>query len=277
MNKLLFLLTIILLIITQRSYSQAIFSIKGNYCYNSTLEFIDETVIDVSSRLWDFGDGNTSTDKNPTYVYADTGNYTVTLTITTNTGSSFSTTKDIRIYQNPIAGFITDSTTFFYSTYSRIFIDTSTYFNTPNRRIWDFGDLTDTINTGFDSVLYKYKEKGSYNVWLKIIDQHNCVDSTNAVVEIHDRYYVPNVFTPNDDKINDFFIVTSNGITLFSIEIYSRWGNRVFKRSGHEQIVWDGRMSDGSLVKPGTYFYVITGESGNITYEPETGYITVFY
>jgi gliding motility-associated-like protein len=277
MNKLLLLLTIILLMTIQRSYSQAAFSIRGNYCYNSTLEFVDETVIDISSRIWNFGDGTTSTEKNPTHVYADTGNYTVTLTVTTNTGSSFSTTEDIRIYQNPVARFITDSITFFYSTYSRIFIDTSTYFNTPSKRIWSFGDLTDVVNTDSVSVLYKYKEKGTYNVWLKIIDQHGCTDSVNNTIEIHDRYYVPNVFTPNDDKINDFFIITSNGVTLFSIEIYSRWGNRVFKRSGHEQIVWDGRMSDGSLVQPGTYFYVITGESGNITYEPETGYVTVFY
>jgi gliding motility-associated-like protein len=71
--------------------------------------------------------------------------------------------------------------------------------------------------------------------------------------------------------------VTSNGETLFSIEIYSRWGNLVFKRSGHQQRFWDGTMPDGSLVKPGTYYYVINSESGNFKYEPEKGFITVFY
>jgi PKD repeat protein len=36
----------------------------------------------IDSYLWDFGDGNTSTDLNPTHLYADTGAYDVTLTVT---------------------------------------------------------------------------------------------------------------------------------------------------------------------------------------------------
>jgi PKD repeat protein len=69
-------------------------------------------------------------------------------------------------------------------------LNRSSTFNTPSKRIWSFGDLTDVVNTDSVSVLYKYKEKGTYNVWLKIIDQHGCTDSVNNTIEIHDRYYV---------------------------------------------------------------------------------------
>ncbi|MDB2657168.1 PKD domain-containing protein [Crocinitomicaceae bacterium] len=40
------------------------------------------TSSDATSYLWDFGDGNTSTDENPTHIYADTGDYVITLTVT---------------------------------------------------------------------------------------------------------------------------------------------------------------------------------------------------
>lgn len=40
----------------------------------------------ILSWLWDFGDGTTSTEQHPTHVYADEGNYTVTLTVTTAAG-----------------------------------------------------------------------------------------------------------------------------------------------------------------------------------------------
>jgi len=43
------------------------------------------------SYLWDFGDGNTSTDENPTHTYTNTGNFTVTLTVTNCNKNSIST------------------------------------------------------------------------------------------------------------------------------------------------------------------------------------------
>jgi gliding motility-associated-like protein len=88
---------------------------------------------------------------------------------------------------------------------------------------------------------------------------------------------VPNVFTPNEDRVNDEFIVLSNGVSRFSIEIYSRWGNLLFKRSGQEQIVWDGTLPDGTKINPGTYYYVITAHDDAANYEPAQGFITVFY
>jgi len=50
------------------------------------------TSTDATSYLWDFGDGNTSTDPNPIHIYSDTGNYTITLTATGPCGSDVYTT-----------------------------------------------------------------------------------------------------------------------------------------------------------------------------------------
>ena len=53
---------------------------------------------------WNFGDGNTSSEENPTHTYSESGNYTVTLVATNNCGS-FTTTQEVSILTAPTAGF----------------------------------------------------------------------------------------------------------------------------------------------------------------------------
>lgn len=60
------------------------------------------TFTDTSSNIptqwsWKFGDGNTSTDQNPTHKYANPGTYTVTLTVTTANGDTNTTTQTITV------------------------------------------------------------------------------------------------------------------------------------------------------------------------------------
>ena len=57
-----------------------------------SVAFNDTSSGNVSSRLWDFGDGTTSTVQNPNHVYANVGSYTVTLTVTGSGGSNTKTT-----------------------------------------------------------------------------------------------------------------------------------------------------------------------------------------
>jgi PKD repeat protein len=55
---------------------------------NSTVRFADGFSGGPASRLWDFGDGTTSTSRSPVHAYANPGNYPVTLTVTTALGSA---------------------------------------------------------------------------------------------------------------------------------------------------------------------------------------------
>ncbi|MDO8969531.1 MAG: PKD domain-containing protein, partial [Saprospiraceae bacterium] len=54
----------------------------------STVTFTNTTNGNAASYLWNFGDGNTSTETNPVHIYADPGTYDVTLTATNNCGSN---------------------------------------------------------------------------------------------------------------------------------------------------------------------------------------------
>jgi gliding motility-associated-like protein len=79
---------------------------------------------------------------------------------------------------------------------------------------------------------------------------------------------LPNVFTPNDDTINDEFRINGNGATInsFSLKIYNRFGVLLFS-SSNINIGWDGRTNAGIKVPEGIYFYIteINGKKYNNT------------
>ena len=56
-----------------------------------TVKFTDKSKGTILSRVWDFGDGQTSSDTNPVHTYSTAGNYTVTLTLQGAVGSSTKT------------------------------------------------------------------------------------------------------------------------------------------------------------------------------------------
>ena len=76
-------------------------------CHGDTTQFTIDSSETYTSILWDFGDTNTSTDDNPTHVYANPGEYTVTATLTTDTEIK-TFTKNITIYEVPVANQPTD-------------------------------------------------------------------------------------------------------------------------------------------------------------------------
>ena len=76
---------------------------------------------------------------------------------------------------------------------------------------------------------------------------------------------VPNVFTPNDDQINDVFgpVASHCNFTIYDLIIFNRWGNRVFRSTNHE-LGWDGRIKS-KKAKPGIYSYSLNYKTGPST------------
>jgi len=126
---------------------------------------------------------------------------------------------------------------------------------------WDFGDgKTDQGNDL--SHIFEITKDGYYDVKLKIINSHGCVQLVSKRIWITQNAK-PNTFTPNGDGKNDVFMKG------WQIQVYNR--NGILFYEGKDG--WDGSRN-GKPAANDTYFYVVyyTTESGSKT---NTGFVTV--
>ncbi|MFM7668612.1 MAG: PKD domain-containing protein, partial [Bacteroidota bacterium] len=79
----------------------ASFTSPNALCQGSTVTFTDFSTNSPTTWAWNFGDGNTSTQQNPTHTYAAAGSYTVSLTVSNSAGTN-STTQNIVVNAVPI-------------------------------------------------------------------------------------------------------------------------------------------------------------------------------
>ena len=66
---------------------------------------------------------------------------------------------------------------------------------------------------------------------------------------------LPNVFTPNEDGINDVLKINACS-SVIKINIYNRWGNKVFETTDITNY-WDGKTTSGKDCNDGNYYYII--------------------
>ena len=64
-----------------------------------------------------------------------------------------------------------------------------------------------------------------------------------------------NIFTPNNDGINDVFQMSGTSFETISMKIFNRWGQMIYENN--EGIGWNGYLASGINAKPGTYFYIV--------------------
>jgi gliding motility-associated-like protein len=73
--------------------------------------------------------------------------------------------------------------------------------------------------------------------------------------------FIPNIFTPNGDGVNDIFRVTSSGFEEMTVTIFNRHGEQVYRFYGLNGS-WDGYTHAGVKVSPGTYFVIVEVSNG---------------
>jgi gliding motility-associated-like protein len=105
-------------------------------------------------------------------------------------------------------------------------------------------------------------DTGVVLVCLKAYNSDGCWDTTCKPTNRTPRLTIPNVFTPdNNDNVNDAFDIDIAGYTKYQLDIYNRWGTKVFEGSkdgvGNDGTNWNGReYNNGSYCPSGTYFYI---------------------
>jgi len=120
--------------------------------------------------------------------------------------------------------------------------------------VWDFGDN----NTSTDSSLvHTYNLRGEYVAYVTLTDERGCVAYDSIVVKIDGRVIrFPNVFSPNNDGINDIFTFKAETVLSFDCSIYNRWGQLVYSWNAGSG-GWDGRTLAGKEAPVGEYYYIL--------------------
>jgi len=129
--------------------------------------------------------------------------------------------------------------------------------------LWEFGD--DSVSVLDTPKPHTYFIPGDYTVKLTIESELHCIDSLrfDKIVVDPSSLAIPNVFTPNEDGINDRFMVDKTSLRFISVVIFSRNGTKVYDFYGEGQILkdwdgWDGTVGRTSAkASPGVYFYII--------------------
>ncbi len=225
---------------------------------------------DFSSCSWSFGDGGTSVEPDPVWIFSTEGEFTVVLTLFLNDGTERTESVLISVYGKPNAFFeilplkpvIPD--------------DEISFVNYSSGAVtyrWDFGDGG---NSGLFAPVYRYRSFGTYDVTMIAISEKGCSDTLVIKDAFGENGYFidfPNAFIPNtggpsdgrysrsSDEMAHIFHPVYSGVTEYDLKIFSKTGILVFE-TNDIHTGWDGYYK-GHLSSPGVYVWKVSGAFAN--------------
>lgn len=209
--------------------------------------------------MWDFGDSSiVSNLENPVHIYTKPGEYSVTLYAYSEGTCMDSMTLGTPIKVSEVKAYFvsnpTENTAI--SVPAEVsFVDSSS--GEITEYYWSFGDgdYSSEINP-----VHTYQRAGNYEVSLLVKDKYGCLDTFSRSIYkvITADLDIPNVVTPNNDGINDYWTIENLSEEFKNVIIYDRWGNKVYY-SDNRNFRWEPKS-----LPEGQYFYVVN--IGNTIY-----------
>ncbi|MDX5404184.1 MAG: PKD domain-containing protein [Bacteroidota bacterium] len=209
--------------------------------------------------FWDFGDGNTDTSVNPFHSFPGPGTYSVTQVVTSILcGTSDTVVQEVSFYPEPgIPEIKIEFSPCSSTTEIQLIALASGY----QFYFWDLGD--GSLDTGM-TIQHRFPGPGNYVVQLTVEDTLCGVTTTisrniEVLAEFDPGNIFPNVFTPNNDGVNDHFTFLEPELASrfgnFTVRIFNRWGVQVFETTTFA-VPWDGKF-DGRDIAEGVYFWIL--------------------
>ena len=139
-----------------------------------------------------------------------------------------------------------------------------------------------TIDNNFEangsSFTHQFEIAKNYVVSVEV-SRDGCIDDISTIINIDEIFniYVPTVFSPNGDGINDTFVPQFSiySPSNYELYIYNRCGQLIFE-SNDPNKVWDGLDRDGNAVQEDVYVYklIVEGEEPSDIYN-KLGQVTL--
>jgi gliding motility-associated-like protein len=238
---------------------------KDTVCPNEIFTVLADVDSPYTKWQWVFTDLDTISQVDPhkdtTFSYSTTGLKDIRFIPTYDKVGRepvCSDTAEMQVYVTEvIADFTIDST----NRPEFCFTNTSTNASIFN---WTFqDDPTETYATEENPCKDWQDRRGTWEICLAVESPEGCLDTTcKTINNTFFRTLIPyNVFTPdadlNGDGYNDVFKIDGEGLDMYNIKIYNRWGERVFE-SDDVDFSWNGKVNNtGTDCPEGTYFYII--------------------
>ena len=182
------------------------YTIVGDVEDGKKVEFKDLSTDDgeVTKWFWDFGDGTTSTERNPIHVYKKSGNYTVSLTVWDDKNASNTVKKIIEIKNKPPVVDFTYEIDGLVVNFKANCSDDGIIV----KYIWNFGD--GFVKEG-EEITHSYPDEGTYNVTLTVIDNLGEESSISKIITVK---------RPIDFEVSDIIapssLLVGNEYTLYA-------------------------------------------------------------
>ncbi len=138
--------------------------------------------------------------------------------------------------------------------------------------VWHFGDGNSSYEV---HPTHTFSPSGEYLITLIATDMNGCVDSITKPIFIQEEFYIyiPNTFLPDDNRINDVFSGSFIGVEWVKIEVFNRWGERLFY-SEDLDFAWDGTFK-GQKVPDGVYTWKLIYRRNKSQEQEMSGHVTV--
>ncbi|WP_449405392.1 PKD domain-containing protein [Methanolacinia paynteri] len=134
-----------------------------------TVKFTDNSTGNITSWKWEFGDGGTSTEQNPSHTYNDAGDYSVRLTVKNSRGTDSILKRNYigvaKLNGDPPAADFSLTPASGSAPLVVVFTDTSA--NSPTGWKWDF-ENDGIIDSTAQNPSYTYRSTGTYSVALTV-------------------------------------------------------------------------------------------------------------
>jgi PKD repeat protein len=216
------------------------------------------------SCRWTFGDGGSSNQMDPEWIFDIEGEYKVVLAIINPDGKHLISTASVTVYPRPQAHFEIAPDKAVPPDGELRFLNYST---NAVRFNWNFGDgsFSDVFEPS-----HIYTKFGNYNVRLTILSEQGCTDSMTVYNALSgSQYFIsyPNAFIPNtegpsggyyslkSDEEAQVFHPAYSGVSDYQLKIFSKLGIQIFE-SNDVNIGWDG-YNNGQLCEPGVYIWKV--------------------
>jgi PKD repeat protein len=159
------------------------FTLLGN-CLNESTLLTNNSQGAIAGYSWDFGDGQTSTDLNPTVNYAAAGNYTVELETLGSNGCISKKSLPHQIFSVPQPNFNIDLPPFSCNGTPTQFNDLTPTLIDSNLDTWQWNFADQNASASIQHPQYTYALSGDYDVSLTVTSDQGCVATTNKIITI---------------------------------------------------------------------------------------------